>query len=231
MSTGTVADMVDDLRQQIDSGALKVDEKLPSTRVLMETYGLSNNAVYRGVALLKAQGYTYSRQGAGVFVRDRRAMIGGARRIKGITQPGESIHWRYSVRTQAPDWVAEYLGEGECVERARTVRRGELILQASRSWVHIDVAAVVPEIDEPRPVDPESTWQAVYAERSGVPVRVVSVSVGSRLATEDDREALSLGEGACSVTLMWNVYAADERVIGVGEAVYPSDQRVELKIS
>lgn len=229
MSTGNVADMVNDLREQIDSGALKADEKLPSTRVLMETYGLSDNAVYRGVALLKAEGYAYGRQGKGVFVRGRRALIAGARRVKGITHPGERIEWRYSRRTEAPTWVAEHLGTGECVERARTVRRGDVIHEASRSWVRLDVVTVVPELDEPAPCNP--TWQAVYTDRSGNPVQPVSVVADARIATDDDREALGLERSTYAVLFTRTVYATGDDVIGVGEAVNAPGQPLDLEAS
>lgn len=230
MSTRTVADMVDDLRQQIESGALTADDKLPPTRVLMETYGLSDNAVYRGVALLKAEGYAYSRQGKGVFVRDRRALIAGARRIQGITQAGERIEWRHSIRTAAPEWVAEHLGAGECVERARTVCRGDTILQASCSWVHLDVTAVVPELDEPRPCNP--TWQATYAERSGNQVQAASTVADARIATAGDHEALRLEDGGThAVVIMRTVYVTGDHVIGVGESVYAPGHPVNLKVS
>jgi len=229
MSAGTVADMVDDLRRQIDSGDLSADEKIPSTRALMETYGLSDNAVYRGIALLKAEGYAYSRQGKGVFVRDRRALIAGARRIQGITQVGERIVWRHSIRTDAPAWVAEHLGEGECVERARTVRRDNLILQASKSWVHLEIASVVPELDEPRPCDP--TWQAVYAERSGNTVEAASKVVDARIAGDDDCEALGLETGTYALVVMRSIYVTQGRVIGVGESVYAPGHSVNLKVA
>jgi DNA-binding GntR family transcriptional regulator len=229
MSTGTVADMADDLRRQIDAGGLSADEKIPSTRALMETYDLSDNAVYRGIALLKAEGYVYSRQGKGVFVRDRRALIAGARRIQGITQVGERIEWRHSIRVDAPAWVAEHLGTGECVERARTVRRGDLILQASRSWVHLEIVAVVPELDEPRPCDP--TWQAIYAERSGNQVEAASKVADARIADPDDCEALGLKNGTYAVVLMRSIYVARGHVIGVGESVYAPGHSVNLKVS
>lgn len=229
MSTGTVAEMVDDLRRQIDSGALKADEKLPSTRALMETYGLSDNAVYRAVGLLKAEGYAYSRQGAGVFVRGRRALIAGAQRIQGITHDGEHIKWRHSIRTDAPAWVAEHLGAGECVERARTVRRGEVVHEASRSWVRLDVVAVVPELDEPRPCNP--TWQAIYADRSGNQVQPVTVVADARIATDDDRQALGLDGSTYAVLITRTVYATGDEVIGVGEAVYAPGQPLDLKVS
>lgn len=227
MSTGNVADMVSDLREKIDSGVLKADEKLPSTRVLMEAYGLSDNAVYRAVGLLKAEGYAYGKQGKGVFVRGRRALIAGSRRIKGITHPGERIEWRYSRRTEAPAWVAEHLGTGECVERARTVRREDVIYEASRSWVRLDVVTVVPELDEPAPCNP--TWQAVYNERSGNEVEGISSAAYARIATDDDREALGLDDKLHAVLFTRTVYATGDDVIGVGEAVNAPGQPLDLE--
>lgn len=214
---GTVARMVAYLRARIDKGTLVPGDKIPPTSALMQQFALSDNAVYRAIALLKAEGYVYSRQGAGVFVADRRKLIAGQQRIQGITQAGQTIHHKRSERVQAPEWVAEHLGEGECVNRVRTVQRGDFVLQASQSWVHVDVAEVVPEVDEPQACDP--TWQAVYAERSGNAVEVASKTVDARITTPEDREALGL-DGDFAVLVMRSVYVTGDKVIGVGEGVY-----------
>lgn len=214
---GTVARMVAYLRARIDKGTLVAGDKIPPTSALMQQFALSDNAVYRAIALLKAEGYVYSRQGAGVFVADRRKLIAGQQRIQGITQAGQTIHHKRSERVQAPEWVAEHLGEGECVNRVRTVQRGDFVLQASQSWVHVDVAEVVPEVDEPQACDP--TWQAVYAERSGNAVEVASKTVDARITTQEDREALGL-DGDFAVLVMRSVYVTGDKVIGVGEGVY-----------
>ncbi|EFE72624.1 predicted protein [Streptomyces viridosporus ATCC 14672] len=214
---GTVARMAAYLRARIDRGTLEPGNKLPPTSALMKQFDLSDNAVYRGIALLKAEGYLYSQQGKGVFVADRRKLIAGEQRIRGITQAGETIHHKRSERVEAPDWVAAHLGAGECVNRVRTVQRGDFILQASQSWVHVDVAEVVPEIDEPRACDP--TWQAVYEQRSGNKVDVVSKTVDARITTPEDREALELDDDF-AILVMRSIYATGDKVIGVGEGVY-----------
>lgn len=214
---GTVARMAAYLRARIDLGTLEPGNKLPPTKALMHQFDLSDNAVYRAIALLKAEGYLYSQQGKGVFVADRRKLIAGQQRIQGITQAGETIHHKSSSRVQAPEWVADHLGEGECVNRVRTVQRGAVVLQASQSWVHVDVAEVVPEIDEPQACDP--TWQAVYEQRSGGTVGVASKTVEARTTTDEDREALGLDDDA-AVLVMRSVYVTDDKVIGVGEGVY-----------
>ncbi|MBK3539502.1 GntR family transcriptional regulator [Streptomyces sp. MBT67] len=215
---GTVARMAAYIRARIDMGTLEPGNKLPPTSALMKQFELSDNAVYRGIALLKAEGYVHSQQGKGVFVSDRRKLIAGEKRIQGITQgKNETIHHKRSVRVQAPDWVAAHLGEGECVNRVRTVQRGDYILQASQSWVHLDVVEYVPEVDEPRACDP--TWQALYQDRSGNPVTVATKTVDARITTEADREALGL-EDDFAVLVMRSVYVSGNKVIGVGEGVY-----------
>lgn len=215
---GTVARMVAYLRARIDLGTLAPGDKLPPTAALMKQFMISDNAVYRGIALLKAEGYVYSEQGKGVFVADRRKLIVGEKRIQGITQSrNEVINHKRSVRVQAPGWVAEHLGEGECVNRVRAVSRGDEVVQASQSWVHTAVADVVPEIDEPQACDP--TWQALYQDRSGNEVRVASKTVDVRTTTPEEREAFGL-DADRDVLVVRSVYVTGNTVIGVGEAAY-----------
>ncbi|MFE4670004.1 GntR family transcriptional regulator [Streptomyces sp. NPDC056716] len=213
------------LKARIDLGTLEPGNKLPPTQALMKQFELSDNAVYRGIALLKAEGYLYSQQGKGVFVSDRRRLIVGEKRIEGIAQRNETINHQRSVRVEAPDWVADHLGSGQCVNRARTVTRGTVVLQASQSWVHLDVAEIVPEVDEPQACDP--TWQAVYQDRSGNTVQVASKTVDTRMATADDCEALELTEPA-PVLVMRSVYVTGNKVIGVGEGLYAPGHPLSL---
>lgn len=214
---GTVARMVAYLKARIDRGTLKPTDRLPPTAALMQQFDLSDNAVYRGIALLKAEGYVTSQQGKGVFVADRRRLIAGEGRVQGITQQGETIHHLSSTRVPAQGWVAEHLGEGECVNRVRTVNRGAEVVQASQSWVHTDVAGVVPEVDEPHACDP--TWQALYQDRSGNPVRVASKAVHVRTTTPAERAAFGL-DADRDVLALRSVYVTGNTVIGVGEGVY-----------
>ncbi|MFD8226953.1 GntR family transcriptional regulator [Streptomyces massasporeus] len=214
---GTVARMVAYLKARIDLGTLKPGNQLPPTSALMKQFEISDNAVYRGIALLKAEGYVVSRQGAGVFVADRRRLIVGEKRVQGITQAGETIHHKRSERVQAPGWVAEFLGEGECVNRVRTVAREDDVVQSSQSWVHLAVADVVPEIDEPRACDP--TWQALYQDRSGNPVKVSSKTADVRTTTDEEREDFGLSSDR-EVLVVRSVYVTGNTVIGVGEAAY-----------
>lgn len=223
---GTVDRMTAYLRARIERGTLEPGNKLPPTSALMHQFNLSDNAVYRGIALLKAQGYVVSEQGKGVFVAHQRKLIAGPQRIRGITQAGETIHHKRSERVQAPAWVAEHLGEGECVNRVRTIERDDhTVVESSQSWVHTDIAAVVPEIDEPAPCNP--TWQAVYEDRSGNAVEVVSKTAQARITTPEDRAELGLDDDF-AVLVVRSIYVSEERVIGVGEAVYPPGRPLSI---
>jgi GntR family transcriptional regulator len=60
-----------DLRARIMAGDLAPGTKLPSTVHLVAEFGVSNTTVQKALAVLKGEGYLTSRQGKGVYVRDR----------------------------------------------------------------------------------------------------------------------------------------------------------------
>lgn len=68
-TTPRVNEIAADLRSRIDVGEFPPGKKLPSTRMLATHYAISEQAIARVVALLKADGVVEGRQGAGVFVR------------------------------------------------------------------------------------------------------------------------------------------------------------------
>jgi len=62
------------VREQILSGDYRPGEKLPTESRLTDLFGVSRTVVREAIATLAADGLVESRQGAGVFVRDRPAM-------------------------------------------------------------------------------------------------------------------------------------------------------------
>ena len=63
--------LADVLRASILTGNLGVGAKLPSGPELIERYGVAKATAQRAVEALKEEGLVVSRQGSGVFVRDR----------------------------------------------------------------------------------------------------------------------------------------------------------------
>jgi GntR family transcriptional regulator len=64
-----------DLRAQIMSGQLAPGEQLPSTQHLVQRYATANATVQRALAVLKDEGFVYSRVGKGVYVRDKQPFV------------------------------------------------------------------------------------------------------------------------------------------------------------
>ncbi|WP_280460892.1 GntR family transcriptional regulator [Nocardia carnea] len=63
--------LADILRAAILTGKLRAGEKIPSGPELAERYGVSKVTAQQAVAELRNEGLVFSRQGSGVFVRER----------------------------------------------------------------------------------------------------------------------------------------------------------------
>jgi len=63
-----VADVVGELRGQIEGGAFQPGDRLPSEARLTEQFSVSRTVVREAIATLRADGLVEPRQGAGVFV-------------------------------------------------------------------------------------------------------------------------------------------------------------------
>src|SRR5215467_14736061 len=59
-----------ELRSAILDGRLKPGLRLPSTRILAESWGVSRNTVMGAYDLLLSEGYLFARHGAGTYVAE-----------------------------------------------------------------------------------------------------------------------------------------------------------------
>ncbi|MEU5721610.1 winged helix-turn-helix domain-containing protein [Micromonospora sp. NPDC047738] len=64
------AQIADQIREQIASGALAPGEKLPSTAQMKEKHGVSQVVVRQAVLVLQTQGWVEGVPGVGVFVAE-----------------------------------------------------------------------------------------------------------------------------------------------------------------
>ncbi|MFP7170348.1 FadR/GntR family transcriptional regulator [Terribacillus sp. FSL K6-0262] len=55
--------------EQMKSGAFKIGDKLPSERELCEQFGVSRAPVRQALSALEMNGFTFSRQGEGVYIK------------------------------------------------------------------------------------------------------------------------------------------------------------------
>ncbi|HZU62258.1 MAG TPA: FadR/GntR family transcriptional regulator [Novosphingobium sp.] len=61
-------ELVEELRSQIEAGALVPGNRIPTEKDLVNSYGVSRTVVREAVARLTAEGFLEPRQGSGVFV-------------------------------------------------------------------------------------------------------------------------------------------------------------------
>lgn len=62
--------IMQDVKDQVRLGRLKVNDKLPSTRELADHYGVAPGTVQRALAELRTEDVIYSHQGRGSFIRE-----------------------------------------------------------------------------------------------------------------------------------------------------------------
>ncbi|MDD7391239.1 MAG: PLP-dependent aminotransferase family protein [Fusobacterium gastrosuis] len=74
------------IREIIESGELRANQKLPSKKNLMETYKISQNTVQNALYLLLEEGYIYSEERKGYFVSDIENLIKKNRKSENLEE-------------------------------------------------------------------------------------------------------------------------------------------------
>ncbi|MEQ9607637.1 MAG: FadR/GntR family transcriptional regulator [Kiloniellaceae bacterium] len=107
---GLTQRVIAELRRQIDSGALRPGDKLPTEQALIRQFGVSRTVIREAVAGLRADGLLQPRQGVGVFVLEPTApdtelplLTLPTRKISDII---ESLELRTAVEVEAAGLAA-----------------------------------------------------------------------------------------------------------------------------
>ncbi|WP_344559272.1 GntR family transcriptional regulator [Kitasatospora saccharophila] len=146
-----VPDVAADLRRRIEAGEFGESGKLPSTRFLVDHYGISAQAIARVVGLLKSDGVVVSRQGAGVFVRR-------VNPLKWELSAFERGNRRDDVLTGLDDWKASVVEQGRVPEQrliSVTEEPGEAPPPSVAQWLQLEAGALAVSRRRLRLVDGE----------------------------------------------------------------------------
>src|SRR5579859_1440929 len=98
-----------ELRAAILDGRLKPGMRLPSTRILADSWGVSRNTVMGAYDLLLSEGYLFARHGAGTYVAETlpiRTEPAPVLSDNGDADPRLSNFWRAPPSYLAKPWVA-----------------------------------------------------------------------------------------------------------------------------
>ena len=180
-----------DVRAQIMAGDLAPGTQLPSTAQLVERFGVSNTTVQKALAVLKGEGYLNSRQGKGIYVRDRQPFRVGVAAFLPASGGGYSYDLLQVREEIPPAEVAQGLGAGPVepvMLRCRLMRYQGNPVEAEWSYYPLDIVrgSVLA-----RPGRVPGGAPRVLAEL-GYPERYFTDAVSARMPTAEEAGLLQL---------------------------------------
>jgi GntR family transcriptional regulator len=234
--------IADELRAQIESGAIAPGATLPSTRELVERYGVTKETVRQAILLLKAVGAVDSRQGARVRAAERRPLkrVGTARYAKSNWSQGipafavdrveSGRAWAYTDQTnqvdpvhEADTEIADALGVevgARVVARQRTVRDGQIITHRLTSYYRPEDVEGSPIMDDtPGTAGGAGGGFAILAELGMEPTEGIE-ALDVVLPTPDEQQALEIRATEPVVHVRRIVYDQTGRVIEFARGPY-----------
>lgn len=125
---GNLAEIVvAQLTIRIDSGLYPPGEKIPSSALLCEEFGVSRTVIREALTSLKVNGRVIARQGAGVYVTDRdsKSLNFEISRIDDIRSAMQILELRLGVEMQS-------------VALAATRRTPEALAEIARAYDHLE---------------------------------------------------------------------------------------------
>ncbi|MHB1162022.1 MAG: GntR family transcriptional regulator [Chloroflexota bacterium] len=221
------------LLQQIESGALKPGDTMPTERELIDRFGVSRITVRQAVNSLMSDGLLYRQRGLGTFVRSNRieqelsTLTGFSEEMlaRGLT-PGAKL---ISAEMAAPDaCVASrlQLSAGQNVFRMVRVRL------ADGEPMAFDVNYLPPDLGER--LMQENLQEALYTlfDRYGVEIDWADQAIQSTPADEFVASHLGIKKGTPVLQMERVVYTVDGRPVELSRTSYRADRytyRVRLK--
>lgn len=183
--------MAADLRARIMAGDLAPGSQLPSTVHLVEEFGVSNTTVQKALSVLKAEGYLTSRQGKGVYIRDRQPFRVEAGAYFAPSPGGFSYELLHVGPVPAPAEVAYALkveSSGQVLLRRRLLRHAGRPVEIGSSYYPLEL---VQGSDLVRPGRVRGGAPRVLADL-GYPQRYLVDAVSARMPTTEEVDLLAL---------------------------------------
>lgn len=180
-----------DIRAQIMAGEFEPGQQLPSTSELVERFGVAGTTIQKALGILKDEGFLMSRQGKGVFVRDRQPFRVPATAYFPPSPGGYSYEILDVSEVAPPTEVAQELGlsaDDRVIVRKRLMRHGGDPVELDYSYYPADLARGTPLARNGRI---RGGSPRVLAEL-GYPQDGFVDRVSSRMPTSEEIEVLDL---------------------------------------
>lgn len=129
------------LHKSILSGAFKVGDKLPTERELCEQFGVSRAPVRQALSALELNGFIYSRQGEGVYVKSNRPQSNNLKSdlVLESVSPEDIVEARMNIEPLIIKFACERVTEEDIKELHALIKKMEAETKAG---------IYVPENDE-----------------------------------------------------------------------------------
>lgn len=240
--TGGYAEIASHYRRLIADGTLAPGDLMPPMREVMREFHVSITTVNRAFQLLKSEGLTLAKPGAGTVVADRpRVATTAAARLDRISRTGNpygaketSVNHQALLRSCGDPMIADLLGiepHDEILLRKRTFLWGGVPSVVAMSTIKLRAVVDVPELLQAEPFG--RFWQELYTERTGRTVVRSPERRGARHASDDELEAFGIRvpeDVAVPVLVLINVFHDEDGPIEVWEDVYaPGMWQVDSK--
>ncbi|MEI2463194.1 FadR family transcriptional regulator [Niallia circulans] len=126
---------------QIESGTFKVGDKLPAERELCEQFGVSRAPIRQALSALELNGFIYSRQGEGVYVKSNQSLASSTQDPISFdsVSPEEIVEVRMNIEPLIIKFAVQRATDEEIAVLRATIDKME---QETKSGVY------VPETDE-----------------------------------------------------------------------------------
>lgn len=232
--------IADALREQIASGALAPDAKLPTEAELRDQYGVSRETVRKALALLVNEGLVVSARPQGHFVRRRRPMVFRPQaefRKRPFSREMDAFMTEYSAEGREPEQVIEVAIVEPPEEVAKRLRLEPGDLVAVRKRVrYLDgepfnindsyfPLSLVRDSEIMRPEDITRGANEVLAELGYRQVRALD-ELYVRMPTPEQTRRLDLGPGTPVGVHVLTGFTTEGRPVRVAVSVLPGDRHV-----
>jgi GntR family transcriptional regulator len=199
------------------SGLLTPGERLPSTKQLVERYGVAGSTIQSAVGILKAEGFLESRAGASVSVRETHAFAVEAAAYFVPASRGVTYKILDVSEVEPPADVLAELGENRAICRERLMLREEAPVELSRSYYPLSLAAGTPLAGRGRI---RGGAPAVLADL-GHPEREWTDRISTRPPTTEEVELLDIPEGVPVLRQFRTVFSDNGLPVEVSVLIKP----------
>lgn len=212
--------LAEDLKQKIESGALKPGDMVPSESQLGAEYSVSRMTVRRGLALLQESSLIETIRGKGNFVAQPKLHQATLTFAEDAFVNDKKAEFKLIAikRVKAEGKIADMLNVSEGT-KVLTISR---MIRSDKSPVGIDIK-YVPYLKGKPIVETEleyAYFPDIVARHTDVMINRIERSISATSLQPDEAKLLKTNPGHPALCVVQVIYAKDEKTLGISKTIY-----------